>query len=187
MLNAYLMLINSKREKIKFEEFYNKHSNFFLNYAQKFLKDRTKAEEAVHEAFLNMLENKEKYIDKPEKELRRLVTVLVRWRTLDLIRREDKISKSPIDEVEIYLEDNKKPVEEKVELQSELEIMSRYLKELDEITKQILIMKYVEDMSYREIGEIMGLTEGNARVKAYRGKEKIRNKMVKDGVLDEKN
>lgn len=187
MLNAYLMLINSKKEKIKFEEFYNRHSNFFLNYAQKFLKYRTKAEEAVHEAFLYVLENKEKYVEKPEKELRRLVTVLVRWRALDLIRREDKISQSPIEEVEIYIEDERKTVEEKVELKSELEIMSEYLNKLDEVTKQILIMKYVEDMSHREIGEIMGMTEGNVRVKAHRGKEKIRNKMVKDGVLDEKN
>lgn len=37
--------------------------------------------------------------------------------------------------------------------------------------QKALIMMYLDDKNYREIGEILGITEGNARVKMNRAKE----------------
>lgn len=40
--------------------------------------------------------------------------------------------------------------------------------------EKALIMMYLDDKSYREISEILGITEGNARVKMNRAKEKLK-------------
>ena len=44
--------------------------------------------------------------------------------------------------------------------------------------EKALIMMFLEDKPYKEISEILGITEGNARVKMNRAKEKLR-KIIK--------
>lgn len=43
--------------------------------------------------------------------------------------------------------------------------------------EKALIMMYLEDKPYREIGEILGITEGNARVKMNRAKNNLKLKI----------
>jgi len=60
----------------------------------------------------------------------------------------------------------------------EYKIKKMYLAihQLSDIEKA-LIMMYLEDKSYREIGEILGITEGNARVKMNRAKNNLKQKI----------
>lgn len=57
-----------------------------------------------------------------------------------------------------------------------LKKMYKAIYELSDVEKA-LIMMYLEDRSYREIGEILGITEGNARVKMNRAKNNLRTKI----------
>lgn len=45
--------------------------------------------------------------------------------------------------------------------------------------EKALIMMFLEDKPYKEISEILGITEGNARVKINRSKEKLRTLVKK--------
>ena len=45
--------------------------------------------------------------------------------------------------------------------------------------EKALIMMYLDDKPYREISEILGITEGNARVKMNRAKEKLKTLIKK--------
>ena len=45
--------------------------------------------------------------------------------------------------------------------------------------EKALIMMFLEDKPYKEISEILGITEGNARVKMNRAKEKLRTLIKK--------
>lgn len=57
-----------------------------------------------------------------------------------------------------------------------LQKMYKTIYELSDIEKA-LIMMYLEDKSYKEIGEILGITEGNARVKMNRAKNNLKTKI----------
>jgi RNA polymerase sigma-70 factor (ECF subfamily) len=57
-----------------------------------------------------------------------------------------------------------------------LKKMYRAIYQLSDIEKA-LIMMYLEDKPYREIGEILGITEGNARVKMNRAKNNLKQKI----------
>ncbi|NML71970.1 sigma-70 family RNA polymerase sigma factor [Chryseobacterium sp. RP-3-3] len=57
-----------------------------------------------------------------------------------------------------------------------LKKMYKAIYELSDVEKA-LIMMYLEDKPYKEIGEILGITEGNARVKMNRAKNNLRSKI----------
>lgn len=61
--------------------------------------------------------------------------------------------------------------DETVELQ--LKQMYSAVKKLNDIDKALVFL-YLEDKSYKEISETLGITEVNARVKMNRAKEKLR-------------
>jgi RNA polymerase sigma-70 factor (ECF subfamily) len=58
-----------------------------------------------------------------------------------------------------------------------LKKMYKAIYELSDVEKA-LIMMYLEDKPYREIGEILGITEGNARVKMNRAKNNLKTKIT---------
>lgn len=57
-----------------------------------------------------------------------------------------------------------------------LKKMYKAIHELSDVDKA-LIMMYLDDRPYKEIGEILGITEGNARVKMNRAKNNLKTKI----------
>lgn len=60
------------------------------------------------------------------------------------------------------------------ETEQQLKLMYTAVKELNDIDKALVFL-YLEDQSYREISETLGITEVNARVKMNRVKTKLKN------------
>ncbi len=58
-------------------------------------------------------------------------------------------------------------------VEQQLEIMYRAVRKLNDIDKALVFL-YLEDKSYKEISETLGISEVNARVKMNRTKEKLR-------------
>lgn len=77
------------------------------------------------------------------------------------------------------------PIDELEEIKSEDNLESSYLHniekvelfkmlhQLDEITREIMYLRLTGELSFAEIGDILGGTENWARVTFYRGKQKI--------------
>ena len=51
---------------------------------------------------------------------------------------------------------------------------------IDEISKQVLVMKYLLNMSYKEIGEELGMTPKHVDTRIMRAKAKVRKLMEED-------
>ena len=76
-------------------------------------------------------------------------------------------------------------LDEALELHSDLNLEENYLQSLDKLTlfkklheldgsaKEVVYLRLTGELSFAEIGEIMGKTENWARVTFYRGKQKI--------------
>jgi RNA polymerase sigma-70 factor (ECF subfamily) len=60
------------------------------------------------------------------------------------------------------------------EVEKQLQLMYKAVKELNDIDKALVFL-YLEDQSYREISEMLGISEVNARVKMNRIKKTLRN------------
>ena len=47
------------------------------------------------------------------------------------------------------------------------------LKKLSKKSQEVLILKEYGDMSYKEIAKILGITEGNVKVRVFRAREQL--------------
>ena len=56
----------------------------------------------------------------------------------------------------------------------ENEILLAKIKELDKKSRNIIILRIFGDMTFKEISNILGISENYARVTFYRGKEKLK-------------
>ncbi|MDO4763420.1 MAG: sigma-70 family RNA polymerase sigma factor [Flavobacteriaceae bacterium] len=90
----------------------------------------------------------------------------------------NKKSKTILINTDNPLENIKIANEEHEEDSEKIKAMYDAIHQLSDVEKA-LIMMYLDDKPYREIGEILGITEGNARVKMNRAKEKLRTLIKK--------
>ncbi|PWV54297.1 RNA polymerase sigma factor [Chitinophaga sp. S165] len=65
--------------------------------------------------------------------------------------------------------------EEKEDLSPQLHLLQRFITELPELDRAIMIL-YLEEKSYKEIADILGLTETNIATKINRIKNKLKGK-----------
>ncbi len=56
-------------------------------------------------------------------------------------------------------------------------VLYRMIHSLDDPFKEILLLRILGDLSYKEIGEVLGKNENWARVNFYRGKIKLRERI----------
>ncbi|PCJ67168.1 MAG: hypothetical protein COA58_02290 [Bacteroidetes bacterium] len=61
----------------------------------------------------------------------------------------------------------------------DLDVLKRGLNQLSDEDLSLVEMKYFEKISYREMGQILGITEVNAKVKTHRVIKKLRGLIVK--------
>lgn len=66
-----------------------------------------------------------------------------------------------------------------VELEEMLSAMESVLGELDEPSLCLIEMRFFDQKSFKEMGAILGITEGNAKVKTYRVLEKLKKRLTK--------
>lgn len=67
-----------------------------------------------------------------------------------------------------HIDDN-----QSAELEEQLKVLHKAIKQLNQVEKAI-VMLYMEDKTYEEMEDILGISQGNLRVKMNRIKEKLR-------------
>lgn len=65
--------------------------------------------------------------------------------------------------------------DEKVEIEKNLSLLQKFILELNEIDKSIMLL-YLDDKSYKEIAEITGISESNVATKINRIKNRLKSK-----------
>ena len=66
-------------------------------------------------------------------------------------------------------------------IEKDIKFLYQCISELQEV-ERIIISLELEDMNQKEIAEIVGLSQGNVRVKIHRIKEKLTQKFKKNGI-----
>ncbi|MFJ7917373.1 MULTISPECIES: RNA polymerase sigma factor [unclassified Lysinibacillus] len=175
MLAFYISLLETEQERDKMAEIYEEHRHSLLKYALKITShNQEMAEDAVHNAFISIINEKEKYFHLDSRDFRYLAVIIVKNKCIDLLRKERRYVDIPMDALEIFLESKEKPIDKQVIISSEYAAIRRHMSSIDEISKQVLLMKYVLGMSYKEIGETLSMTPKHVDTRIFRAKEKVR-------------
>ena len=187
MLLMYLILLGGEgeEEKKKIAELYEKYKYDCLYTALKITRNQDTAEDAVHDAFISVIRNKEKTLHLSNKEFRSLILVVVKNKCIDIMRKRKYISDVPLDDLADELDSGSEAVDMTVIQQEQFQLMIKYLSQTDEISRTILQMKYVNSMSYKQISEELGMNVKQVENYLTRAKTKVRKLLEKDFKGDE--
>ncbi len=153
-----------------FKELYESLFLTIFRIAYRITGDAGKAEDLCHEAFIKYYERGKPLPDMAQAKywLIRVVKNLTlnsekrKSRERRAVERLKRISPlSAVSEEETYIKK-----ESKEEVQKALSVLPYNF-------RIVLILKEYEGLTYKEIGSIMGITEGNVKVRVFRAREKL--------------
>jgi RNA polymerase sigma-70 factor (ECF subfamily) len=156
----------------KFREFYKKQKEKLFSYLVRNTGDYHLSMDIMQESFTRYLE---KYTSETGNVP--LLYMIARNAVSDHFRKV-KRTKS----LEQYKNDYHADQEYDLELKQEYRQVLMSMKNLDEDEREILALVLTEDLRYSEIASIVGIKEGNVKVKVHRARLKLR-KMLQNGDL----
>ena len=60
--------------------------------------------------------------------------------------------------------------------------MQKAFEKLSENLKSVLQLKEYSDLNYKEIGDILGITEGNVKIRVFRARKRLSKMIGEDDV-----
>lgn len=177
MISLYLSLLDSQEEQNKFEKLYLEHRSLMFSVARNILQDDELAEDAVHQAFIKIIENFHKINDFSSHKTRGYFVIIVRNTAIDIYRRRRGREALPFDE-ELYID----PLYQNTELSNHL---AEAVLSLPAIYKDAMKLQYICGFSSREAAEQLGISAPAFRKRIYRAKRRLKEIMTKLEESDE--
>jgi len=166
-----------------FVKIYDKYARPLYRFIYLKVNSREDSEDLTSEAFFRFWENvrKEKQvkIENPRALLYRIADNLV----TDFYRKKGRQGtiKDSAEKDLSNLEDNRQlDLNERVNLSSDIEQIKQGLSRLKNIYQNVIIWRYLDEFSHKEIAQILGKTEGAVRVLVYRALRELKKKMERE-------
>jgi len=159
----YLAAIDSPEDQSKFEKVYLAYKGLMYHVAYQILGNEQDAEDAVHNAFVKIVEYIEKIGDPVCSKTRSYVVTIAENKAIDLYRANQRRGKAAyLDEVGGI------PVNAPEDPGLEYCILK-----LPPQYRQVIFLKYYHGFSCKEIAKQLGISEANAKKLDQRAKKKL--------------
>lgn len=160
----------AKSDISAFEKLYEHYLPKLYRYAYYRMNSSYEAEDIVSQTFLLALENLSKYQERGYSFgswLYRIASnVIVDY------RRKNKTENKLVENIDLGVNDKR------IENTSEKLAIISILHTLPDTQQQVLILRYIEDLSLHQVAEIMDKTEGAVKQLAFRGLKSMRERMI---------
>ncbi len=166
IVKEYLATQNSRY----FDQLYNRYSGKVYGKCISLLKNEAAAQDAVQEIFVKILLNLSKFSGK-SKFSTWLYSISYNF-CIDTIRRKKKNPNSFADDITGHeIADD---VDDKFLLEMNIERLKVIMDRVPIGVKSILLMKYQDEMSIKEIGAVLSKSESAIKMKIKRAKQKFK-------------
>jgi RNA polymerase sigma-70 factor (ECF subfamily) len=156
---------------MKFETIYKTYWQKVFRLCMGYVNDIDAAKDLAQETFIKVWKQLPKFRNESS-----IGTWIFRIASNTCLRQIQKESKMPKSELPLEIKDE---ISE-TNIEKDIQFLYQCISELQEV-ERIIISLELEDMNQKEIAEIVGLSEGNVRVKIHRIKEKLIQKFKKNG------
>ena len=156
---------------MKFETIYKTYWQKVFRLCMGYVNDIDAAKDLAQETFINVWKQLPKFRNESS-----IGSWIFRIASNTCLRQIQKESKMPKSELPLEIKDE---ISE-TNIEKDIQFLYQCISELQEV-ERIIISLELEDMNQKEIAEIVGLSEGNVRVKIHRIKEKLIQKFKKNG------
>lgn len=177
MLLFYLAVLSTPEERQKLSFFYEKFKRRLISTALSFTHNQAMAEDAVHNTFISAINHRDKLSSMTEKDFLKWSVIVVKRKCIDILRKDKRYSSTPIEDMGEFMSADTIPVDEYVIQQDTYKRLKGHIAELDDTSRQILVMKYDLQMSMNEIADVLGFTTTQVNSRIARARAKVRTKM----------
>lgn len=171
MLSFFLTTLESSEEKQKFREIYEQHHVLAEQTALRILKNQHDAEDAVQNAFLQVIKHFDKIYEIPCKNLPFWIISIVKNEALTILRRKERT---------VPLEDWDGFVADAEDISGYHELVQLFTR-LPETYRVVLEMRFLLELSGREIAQRLGISEVAVNTRISRGRALLKDIIEKEG------
>lgn len=166
----YLAMIDSPDDQVKFERVYNKYRYLMLHVANQILQNHHDAEDAVHQAFISIIENLDKISEVNSPKTRSYIVIITERKAIDLLRKIHRQQSLELNEelagVEIPF-DMDNPIAEAI-----AKIPAQY--------REVLLLRFYNGFSSKEIASILNISDSGVRKLIGRAKIALQEEIEKE-------
>ncbi len=164
-----LSKIQKQRDATAFAELYDEYIARMYRFVAFKVESRQEAEDLTSELFLKLWEYLTKSEQKHIDSLNGLIYRMARNIIIDHYRKGASKKEFGIDEYALMLETGDKELR-RVEAKIDAEKLIQTMKQLKQEYQEILLLRYIEELSIKEIAHVMGKKRTNVRVTLHRAR-----------------
>lgn len=156
------------------EEIYKEYSKVVYSYLLSLTNNAEIASEITQETFYSAIKNIKKF--RNDSSVKNWLCKIAKNKYIDYYKKSKKLNEINIDDINENNKDLwiKNSLEENYEKREEIINIYKKIHKLDECSKEVIYLRIRGELSYKEIGTIMGKTEEWARITFYRAKIKLK-------------
>ena len=113
--------------------------------------------------------------------LRALIYKIARTSVIDHYRKNYQVDSIDDKERKIDIPDSRQDILRQVEISSDLEIIEKKLRELKYEYREVIILRFIDELTIKEIAEIVDKTKTNTRVLLHRATKSLKE-LMKDKI-----
>lgn len=175
----FLEMLESDEDRLSFQRIYERNYMKMYYAALNMSGDKHMAEDAVHEAFLKLAEKYSDYASYSDERMTGMCVVMAKQKLIDMYRKDEKLEL-----VDIYDYEEEFVAEEividSIILNEEIETLKGAIEKLTGTSKNVLELKYYQELSNSEIAETLGISKKYVEVRLNRAKGALRKVVEKE-------
>lgn len=166
-----MTVIDDDDDREEFERLYHKYNRIMYKVAMDILHSHELAEDALSTAFLNISKSFSDISSFPSAKIKNYCVIVIRNAATDILRKEKRfITDYEAEYTEIADVEN-------IETISDYNLLKKAIASLSEKEQEILYLRCVMNMSFREIGNILNIKEGTARQRMSEARNSLMKKI----------
>ena len=172
MMGLYLSLIDEEDDRMTFKDVYQKYNRLLYKIAFDILHSHYDAQDAVSDTFLYLAKKFRKFSGLPEEKFTSLIVIMVRGRAINIYRKNKKCI--PLEEIESECAND--DITDLVDTEHLRNIISS----LSDYDKEVLYLKCVLGMSYKEMSGILSIKESSVRQRMMHARNALKKKLMQE-------
>jgi RNA polymerase sigma factor (sigma-70 family) len=157
-----------------FEEFIEKaveeYESALIGYARTFVYDLDRARDVVQDTFIRLCQQDP---EKVREHLKSWLFTVCRNRCLDVLRKDKRIE--PLDDLRWQkVAGTEAAPDAQADRDEQLAQVMRFMERLAKNQREVILLKFQQGMSYAEIRDVTGLSEGNIGFLIHTGLKRLR-------------
>ena len=183
MLQFYLSLLDSEEDHELFTKMYTENLDYMRKIAYGILKSHEKAEDAVQEAFLRIIESFNKFHNISCPKTRSFCVNVCRNVSYNMYNKDKKFTEVEFDEAIEYNSDRNQ-VEDEILDKASVELFVEKLMSLSKIYRDVMYLYCFDNMSVKEIAYIMNIPAETVKKRIQRARSKLAE-LIEEGDVND--